>query len=213
MNALAAIGRERCWRGALSCTLIVLLLPACASRYGAEAQADVFNALPLLPGSAMVLDGSWRLHIELRGHAAGAEQHDLLLVLRSDAGGFRFEAMNELGLPVLTWPATSDTSSGHGDVGLNGGMDVSLVARFIQLALADSAVWAAALQGRRMQLVAAADGSRTLFADARPRVHISAPGAVRHMLVCAQGAVVGDGCQSGAALRIDVEALPQAVDP
>ena len=36
--------------------------------------------------------------------APADEQQDLLLVLRSDGDGFRFEAMNELGLPVLRWP-------------------------------------------------------------------------------------------------------------
>ena len=210
----------------LPCIVAVLLFIAgCASSPSADDPAAALSALPLLPGSAMVVDGSWRLHIELREREAfvtradsawraGAdgdesapadEQQDLLLVLRSDVDGFRFEAMNELGLPVLRWPVADQQADI--DAGSNRGMDVSLIARFIQLALAEPAVWTAALSGARIQLVPARDGGRTLLIDAAPRIYLSAPGKLRRMLVCMQSSVVSGRCRSGSEVQIDVEAL------
>ena len=198
----------------------------CASLRGVDvgvrgAAAD-FNAVPLLPGSAMLIDGSFRMHIEVRERANAAaavtEQQDLLLVLRSDAQGFRFEAMNELGLPLLTWPATD--RGAEAAAGMRGGMDAGLVARFIQLALAEPAAWGAALSGTRLQLVTGPDGSRTLLIGQQPRIHVSAAGASprgasghhqRRMLVCMQSSIVFDRCRAGRELQIDVEALPESV--
>jgi hypothetical protein len=167
------------------------------------------------------------MHIELRDRAratqgaddAAAEQQDLLLVLRSDADGFRFEAVNELGLPVLTWPVPDQSAKAMS--GMYGGIDVALVARFIQLALAEPAVWAAALSGTRLQLVAAPDGGRTLLIEHQPRIFIAAVGAspsstagrdTRRMLVCMQSRVVVDRCSSGSEVQIDVEDLPETAD-
>ena len=213
MRWLPACAPRRCL-ALCAALLAALLLPACSN--GMDG-ARVFRgrgpglllALPMLPDGALALDGSYRVQV----HDDGVVR-ELILVVRSDNDGFRFEAIDELGLPQLVWPVREDLPPAAP------GVDPAypgIVARMIQLSLAEPSAWTGVLAGTPWRLDVAGDGVRTLLLDGQPRVRVDAPSAdvalPRALLYCPGGIASPVACAQGRGMAIDVAPLEQGTAP
>lgn len=198
------------WRLWLAGVLLLAatLLTACSSQ-PRDAGPALLLSLPMLPDGALALDGGYRVQVH-----DGDVVRVLILVVRSDDDGFRFEAIDELGLPQLAWPVRADAPPlpGSADPVLPG-----IVARMIQLSLADPAAWTGVLEGTPWRLDVAADGVRTLVLDGQPRVRIdgvpAGPSRPRALLYCPGGIAPAGACARGRGMAIDVSALDVAAGP
>ncbi len=177
------------------------------------AAVEQLPGLPLLPGRAVPLDGSYRVQVgalPAREYAADERpQRVLILVIRSDDDGFRFEGIDELGLPVLAWPTRAELPVLP--------IDAGTVARLIQFALAPTDLWAEALAGSEWRLAVHATGRHRLLRAGNTHVVADLPetqasGAkLRRLRYCPAGfgraGTSGDYCAAGDGLAIEVSEL------
>jgi hypothetical protein len=184
----------------LPCVLAALVW-GCAGNLLTDNDAPL-SGLPLLDGAALRLDNSYRVEAfplpadgdrwTFRDLHPGAPAQVLILVVRSDEMGFRFEGIDELGMPVLTWP----TRAGLPVLPI----DAGTVARLVQLALAPAHDWQVALVGAPWRLELTAGGVRRLSMAGVDLVYVGQPtvlasGArVRRLGYCPRGFTLAGAC-------------------
>ena len=190
-------------------TMLLALVTGCAGHLG-TAPAPPLLGLPLLPDGALVLDGSYRVQVDrlpttveaARGAEAAPAARVLILVIRSDVEGFRFEGIDELGLPVLAWPPRADLPPMP--------IDPGIVARLVQLSLASASDWQQALAGTPWRLDAMASGRRRLSLAEVEHVRVDLPmtlasgTTIRRQRWCPEGFARDGACASGDGLAIEV---------